>query len=465
MIRGFVLVLLVCLCAGVSAQSETLEPFASQNPFLGSVVEGKPSDTQLDLSLSDAIDRSLNYNLGLLLAGQQERAASGVRLQALSDLLPHLRGSLSESAQQINLDAFGFPPLPGTPSIIGPFPVFDVRAYLTQSVVDFHSIHKLHAESEKEKAQQYRGRDAREIVVLVTANLYLQTVSEKSRVESSGSQLKTAQALYDQAVDMKKAGMTPGIDVLRAQVALESRRQQLIQVRNDLEKSKLMLARAIGLPLAQSFRLTDEIRYSPMPPLTLEAALQRAYAERADYLAEVALVRAAESSKKAAKDKYLPSILLQADYGVIGQHPDGSHGTFSVMGLLRIPLFEGMHTQGEVLSADAQLRGRQAELADLRVQVEQQVRMAFLDLSATGEQVEVSRKALDLAEQEMQQAQDRFAAGVAGNLEVVQAQDEVATANENFISSLFANCIAKASLARAMGSAESAVKKLLNPQM
>jgi outer membrane protein TolC len=463
--RWMLLVLLACWCASSGAQSETSQLSSPQNPFLGSVTGGKASDTQLDLSLSDAIDRALNYNLGLLLAGQQERAARGARLQALSDLLPHLHGGLSESVQQINLAAFGFPPLPGVPNIIGPFPVFDVRAYLTQSVMNFHSIHKLHAESEKEKAEQYQVRDARELVVLVTANLYLLAVSEESRVDSAESQLKTAQALYDQAFDMKKAGMTPGIDVLRAQVALESRRQQLIQIRNELEKSKLVLARAIGMPLAQQFRLADRIRYSPMPPITLDAALQRAYAERADYLAEVALVHAAESSKKAAQGKYLPSIMLQADYGDIGQHPNESHGTFSVIGMLRIPLFEGTRTQGEVLEADAQLRGRQAQLADLGVQIEQQVRMVFLDLSATAEQVEVSQKALDLAEQEMQQAQDRFSAGVAGNLEVVQAQDEVATANENFISSLFANCVAKASLARAMGGAESAVKELLKPQM
>lgn len=462
--RWLVPFVMACLCAWAVAQ--TAAPSSStQNPFLGSVVGATATDAQLELPLSDAIDRALNYNLGLLLAGQQERAARGARLEALSDLLPHLHGGLSESVQQINLAAFGFPPVPGVPNVVGPFPVFDVRAYLTQTVVDLHSIRKLNAETEKEKAEQYQVRDARELVVLVTANLYLQAVSEESRVESAESQLKTAQALYDQAVDMKKAGMTPGIDVLRAQVALESRRQQLIQIRNELEKSKLMLARAIGLPLAQQFHLADQIRFSPMPPITLDVALQHAYAERSDYLAESAMVQSAESSKKAAQGKYLPSLLLQADYGDIGQHPNQSHGTFSVAAMLRIPLFEGGRTQGEVLTADAQLRGRQAQLADLRVQIEQQVRMAFLDLSATSEQVEVSRNALDLAQQELKQAQDRFSAGVSGNLEVVQAQDEVAAANENFISSLFANCLAKASLARAMGGAESAVKELLKPQM
>ena len=275
------------------------------------------------------------------------------------------------------------------------------------------------------------------------------------------SQLQTAEALYKQAQDMKAAGMVAGIDVLRAQVEMESRRQRLIGARNDVEKQKLALARAIGIPLSQSFRLTDPIQPAPEPGITLEQALAAAFNTRGDYLAALSMVKSAESAKKAANSKYLPSLMLQADYGDLGTTPGSSHGTFAVIAGLRIPIFEGGRTRGDVMEADSQLENRKAQLDDLRALIEQQVRTAFLDLTATSEQIAVETNTLDLARQQMQQAQNRFAAGVADNLEVVQAQETLAVAHENYIASLFAGGMAKAMLARATGAAEATAKAIL----
>lgn len=463
--KRFLICLLVLLGGNTVVRAQSLPqlfaPIASQNPYLGSRAAGALSDTEIGLSLGDAIDRGLQYNLGLFLSTQQSRAAQATRIKALSDLLPHLRGGVTESAQQINLAAFGFPPNDLFPSIIGPFSVFDVRASLTQTVLDMNSIYKLHSETARLKAEDLQSRDARDLVVLVVANLYLQTAASESRVEAVQSQVQTAEALFKQAGDMKQAGMVAGIDVLRAQVEMESRRQRLIGARNDVEKQKLALARAIGLPLGQPFRLTDPIRPSPEPEITLQQALETAYNARGDYLAAKAFVDAAESARKAAGSKYLPSLLLQADYGDLGTTPASSHGTFSVTAGLRIPIFEGGRTRGDTLEAEAQLDTRKAQLEDLHAQIEQQVRTAFLDLAATREQVEVASRALDLAGQQMEQAQDRFAAGVADNLEVVQAQEALAVAHENYISSLFAGGMAKAMLARATGAAEATAKQIL----
>jgi outer membrane protein TolC len=450
-------------CAFGMAQDIPQEflPTDLQNPFLGTSVSEKPVDSEIGLSLSDAIDRGLKYNLRLYLSGQESQVAQGVRWKALADLLPNLSGGVTESVQQINIAAFGFPPSPVIPSIIGPFTVFDVRASLDQAVLDLHSIYKYRSEDNNVKAQQFRSKDARDLVVLITANLYLKAAASISRVEAAQSQLTTAEAFYNQAKDMKQAGMVAGIDVLRAQVEMESRRQQLIGARNETEKDKLALARAIGLPTSQKFQLTDEIRNTPFPPITLDQALEKAFSTRADYLATETQVRANEFAYKAAKSKYYPSLGLHADYGDLGSRPNSSHGTFSVVAGLHIPIFDGGETHGEAIEENAKLLQIKAKLEDLHAQIEQQVRTAFLDLTASTEQVEVAERALELAKQQVEQAQDRFAAGMVSNLEVVQAQDALAIANENYISGLFAENMAKALLARATGGAEATAKAVL----
>lgn len=457
----FVVVMFV-FCGVAIAQDIPQEflPSTLQNPFLGTSVSEKPVDSEIGLSLSEAIDRGLKYNLGLYLSGQESQVAQGVRWKALSDLLPNLSGGVTESVQQINIAAFGFPPSPVIPSIIGPFTVFDVRASLDQAVLDLHAIYKYRSEDNNVKAQQFRSKDARDLVVLITANLYLRAAASISRVEAAQSQLTTAEAFYNKAKDMKQAGMVAGIDALRAQVEMESRRQQLIRTRNDTEKDKLALARAIGLPPSQKLQLTDAIRNTPFPPITLDQALEKAFSTRADFLAAQAQVQANEFAYKAAKSKYYPSLGLHADYGDLGTFPNSSHGTFSVIAGLHIPIFDG-ETHGEAIEENAKLQQIKAKLEDLHAQIEQQVRTAFLDLSASNEQVEVAERALDLAKQQVEQAQDRFAAGIESNLEVVQAQDALAVANENLISGLFAESMAKALLARATGGAEATAKAVL----
>lgn len=453
---------LACACLEISWAQEISPVFSlSQNPFLGGRIAEKAVEGDMALSLQQAIDRGLDYNLGLFVSTQQARAARATRLESLSDLLPKIRGRVTESVQQINLAAFGFPPNPQIPSILGPFTVFDVRAAVSMNVLDFNAIYSLQEDSIRAKAAEMRVRDARDLVVLIVSNLYLQASTNDSRVQAAESQVKTAEALYKQATDMKSAGTIAGIDVLRAQVELEGRNQQLIRARVEHEKQKLTLARAIGLPLSQSFHLSDTIKEPPEISMTLDQAINNAYSTRGDYLAAVAEAQAAERAKKAAVSKYFPSLILEGDYGILGTTPPTSHSTYSLLAGLRIPIFEGNRTQSDTLRAEAALETRQAQLEDLRLQIEQQVRTAFLELTATRDEVAGSRRALDLAQQQMQQSQDRFAAGVADHLEVIQAQEALAVANENYISSLYAASTAQALLARATGGAEATARMIL----
>jgi outer membrane protein TolC len=473
--------LVLALAVNASLQGQTADAPAPApnvtlpgppNPFLGSAPEGKATPEVLQIDFKDAIDRGLRNNLGLLLAGDQAQMARGERWKALSDLLPNVSGRIQENAQNLSLAALGFNKLfpllspPGStiaslPRVTPAFNYFDMRASLSQSLFNFRDLEKERSASESVKAAQYSYKDAREMVVLAVGNAYLQAIAASARVETAEAQVTSAQALSDKAADQQKAGLSPAIDALRARVELQSRQQQLIVARNDLAKLKLNVARIIGLPPGQEFVLTEKAPYQALAALPLDAYLQRAFASRPDYQSALAQVRAAELSRRAATAGHYPSLDFAANLGDIGVTPSQSNGTWQVNGGLNIPIFAGNKTHSDVLEADAQLKQARSQLGDLRGRIDYEVRTALLDLNAAAEQVEVARSSVDLAEQALTQSQDRFTAGVTDNLEVVQAQETVASAHESYIQSLYAHNLSKVELAHAIGDAEDGVKRFL----
>jgi outer membrane protein TolC len=444
----------------------------TQSPFLGSSPEGKATPEVLQIDFKEAIDRGLRNNLGLLLASEQTEAARGQRWQELSSLLPDVGASIQEDVQTQALAALGFNKLapffaaPGSspaafPRVIPAFNYFDARIGLSQSLFNFRNLERERAALENVKASELTYKQAREMVVLAVGNAYLQAIAASARVETAQAQVKAAQALYDKASDQQKAGVTPAIDTLRSQVELQARQQQLIVARNDLAKLTLSVARVIGLPPGQQFVLTEKAPYQALTPLPLETYLQRAYAERSDYLAAIAQVRSAEISKKAAFAGHYPTVDVHANIGDIGVNPSQSNGTWQVNGGINIPIFAGNRVHADLLQADSRLNQARSQLGDLRGRIDYEVRTALLDLNAAADQVNVARSSVELAEQTLTQSQDRFTAGVADNLEVVQAQESVASAHESYIQSLYAHNLAKVELAFAIGDAEQGVRRYL----
>lgn len=437
-------------------------PGQPQSAFSGSVPEKLVSGV-LPLSLKDAIDRGLRQNLGLLLSSADIVSARGERWIQLSKLLPNLTTSTYVDASQVNLTEFGFAiHIPGVniPSVVGPFSYFDARAYLTQTLFDWKAINKTRSARESLKSTQYTYKDARDLVVLAVGFTYLQAIADEARIETADAQVKTAQALYDQAADRIKAGTSPAIDALRAHVELQTRQQQWIQAKNDFAIQKLTVARVIGLAPGQEYELTDRSPYAPFAGITVNEALKRAYASRSDFQAALSDVRAAEYSRKAAVAGYYPTLAFSGDYGVAGPHPStDSHGVLDVRGTLNIPIFQGGSVHGDVLQADAKLQQSHEHLDNLRGQIDADVRTALLNLESSAEQVDVARSNIDLSEQTLTQSRDRFAAGVTDTVEVVQSQEAVASAHEQYISSLYNYNYAKISLARALGLAEEGVKE------
>ena len=433
-----------------------------QSAFSGSVPSNLVPGV-LQLSLQEAIARGLKQNLGLLLSGQDVRASRGERWKQLSSLLPNVTTSSYVADSKVDLAEFGFSfKLPGftIPAVVGPFAYIDSRAYVTQSIFDWKAVNNAHAATEGVKSAQSTAKDARDLVILAVGYSYLQAIADLARVETVDAQVQTAQSLYNQASDQVTAGTSPAIDGLRAQVELKTRQQQLIQTKNDFAIQKLTLARVIGFAPGQEFELTDKSPYQPFAGLSLDEALRRAYESRSDYQAALADVRATEYSKKAAEAGWFPSLGVSADYGLAGTIPGlSTHGVFDVRGTLTIPIFQGGKVHGDVLEADARLEQNRQRLENLRAQIDADVRVALLNVESAEEEVAVARSNIDLADQTLVQAQDRFRAGVTDTIEVVQAQEAVASAHENYISSLYRDNYAKISLARALGVAEEGVKE------
>jgi len=435
----------------------------SQGPFSGSVPEGKATATVLSLSFQDALDRGLKNNLGFLLQSDNTLAVRGEKWQELSALLPNVSATVNQSVEQIDFAALGFRfHIPGVPTVVGPIGVFQTGVNLSQSLFDYHLIERNRGASSNEKAAHYSLKNARELVVLAVANAYLQTLAGAARVDTALADVQTAQALYDKAVDQQNAGVSPAIDTLRARVELQARQQRLIVAQNDYAIEKLTLARVIGLPTGQEFKVTTAAPYEPLAAAGVEEDLRRAYLSRPDYLAAAQQVRASEEYRRAASAENYPSLNAAGDYGAAGIRPGSSHGVFQLGATLSIPILAGGRIHGDILQAEAAVRQSRQQLENLRGQIDYEVRTAVLDLNAAADQVEVARSQVDLANQTLVQARDRFTAGVTDNLEVVQAQESVASANESYISSLYAHNIAKVQLAQAVGSAEDGVKQYLH---
>jgi len=445
--------------ASSASVSSTLGP---QTPFLGSVPTGQVTGTAISLSLSDALDRGLKYNLGLIESDLGTRTARAQRLKSLNELLPNINAEITQSAEQVNFRAEGLKlDIPGFPTVVGPFGVEDARGYWSQKLFDWTAVQNLRASQKSQQAADFSYKNSRDLVILAVANGYLQVIADRATIESQQAQLDTSRALYQRAVDQRTSGVAARIDELRANVELQTQEQRLIAAQDQLGKDNLVLARTIGLPAGQEFTLTDSVPYAPLQEITVEKALQEAYSNRADYRSAQLAVQAAQLSRKAAVAENYPSVSSQVDYGDIGPNFANSHGTVTAAASVNIPIFQGTRVRADVLAADATLEQRSAEMEDLRGRIDQEVRSAFLDLTSASDLVRVAQSNRELARETLSEAQDRFTAGVTDNIEVVQAQESVSSADQAYISSLFSFNIAKVQLARSVGVAEQAVKTYL----
>jgi outer membrane protein TolC len=445
---------------GPSPVSASTSAIQISGPYSGSVpAAANPSGT-ITLTLADAVKLGLASNLGPIAANDSARAARAQRLQALSNLLPNIAATASDTVTQINLAAYGFQfHIPSSvgfsiPSIVGPFNYSSAQGTLSQSLFDQVARRNWQSAKAIEQSAGLSAKDARELVLLAVGGSYLQTLATAARVASQKAQVDNAQAIYNQALVRKAAGTNARIDVTRSLVELQTEQQRLSSLSADYRKQIISLERLIGLPQDKEIQLSDAMSMAASAVPDAAKSIQTALAHRADLQATQAQVKAAELALSAARAERLPAASLNGNYGVTGPNPATTHGSFAVTASVTMPIWQGGRTSADIEEAQATLHQRQAELADQRGRIEQDVRNALIELETAIGQVKVAESNKSLAADTLTQARDRFAAGVATTVEVVQAQQQVASADSDYINSVFSMNLARLSLAREMGDTE-----------
>jgi outer membrane protein TolC len=450
--------------SGVSTVNSSVQVSGS---LAGSVAASDVPPGAVSLTLRDAVRRGLATNLGPISAANAQSQAGANRLQARSALLPNISLGASETVTQVNLAAYGlkFQAPPGfpfsIPTVVGPYAYSQLQGNLNQSVLDIVNLRNYRSSKESERAATLSAQDTRELVVLAVAGTYLQTLADAARLISQQAQVQNAQAIYNQAVVRKEAGTNARIDVVRSLVELQTQQQRLSSIDADLRKEKIALARLVGLPLDRELQLSETFASEQIAAPDVNGSVEKAFSRRADLRALEAQARAAELALSAAHAERYPSVTLGGNYGVIGPNPAQTHGVFAVTGSVSVPVWEGGRIKGDIQEAEAVLKQRRAELSDGRRRVEQDVRNASIELQTAMGQVRLAATNRDYANETLTEARDRFSAGVATTVEVVQAQEQVAGAESDYISSLFSLNLGKLSLARATGEAESNLSGLL----
>jgi outer membrane protein TolC len=449
------------LAFAAAAQAQSGNQSSATNPYYGSVAPVPATDSVLPLTLDDAIRLGLEHNLALTLARDQQQTASGQRLEALNALLPDIDAQGQNGVHEYNLAAEGFRasllsqfkgitltgPISFTPTVT----VTQAEVNLRQTLVSVPALERYRSAKEGETAAFYNMQSSRGLVVLNVATAYLQALAADAQLGYARELLKTDEVALNQAVAEHEAGTAARLDELRARVEYQSQQQAVIAQQNSFEKAKIALEREIGLSVEQKIQLADTSPYAELEATTVDQAKQEAYANRQDYQSMLHQIREGQLSLGAAKYERLPKLSFGGFYGVQGISGGIYHGVFAAQGELEVPLFQEARFRGDRQAASAALDGLYSQMADLKAKIDQQLRDSLLDLATQGKLVQVARSSLDLAGTALDQATERYRAGIDDNLPLVQAQSELASAQARYVNTVYNYNQAKLGLARNLG--------------
>src|SRR5271170_119257 len=453
---------LAVAAAAAPIQAQTANQSSATNSYYGSVIAVAPTNDVMQLTLDDAIRMGLDNNLGLTLSRDQQKTASGQRLQALNPLLPNITLEGQNGIHQYNLEAegfrgglisqFGLPPeelaeLTFVPKVT----VTQGQLNLNLTLLNVSYLEQYRAAKAGETAAFFNMQSARGLVVLTVGTSYLQALAASATLDYARSLLKTDEVALNQAVAEHEAGTAARLDELRARVQYQTQQQTVIVQENSFEKAKIALEREIGVPAGQKIQLTDTSPYAELEATSIEQAKKEAYATRQDYQSMQNQVRQAQLSLGAAKHERLPSLSFGGFYGVQGISGGVYHGVFDAQGELNVPLFHEAQFRGDYQTANAKLASLQSQMADLRSKIDQQLRDNLFDVETQAELVKVARSNLDLATTELDQSSQRFQAGVDDNLPLVEAQSTLSNAQSQYVNTVYQFNQAKLNLARNLG--------------
>jgi outer membrane protein len=415
----------------------------------------------LRLSLEQAVRLALKQNTTAQIA--QIAAAESVqdKNEARSALLPQANLNVGEQWQRLALAAeFGGGGLPGLPpgvvfpGHIGPFSLFTAGVSFNGQIFDLTLFRRYQASRSAANASKLDIQSTREQVILLVVSQYIGTLRASADVQASQSRVELAQALYDQAADLQKEGVGTGIDTLRANVELQNEKQRLIEAQAQQETSVFGLSRILNLDPRQQVELADSLSFFETPQPELETSIEEGLSTRPEWKALEQQIKSAEYQKKASSESRLPSAHYSGNWTQLGVEPATVIPTYTYAGSITMPLFTGGRIHAEIARADLEIHRIEQQQADLRNSIALDVKTALINLGSARNEVQVANLGVQLSKEEVDQARDRFKAGVANNIEVIQAQDSLARANDNQIAALYRFNQARADLARSIGQME-----------
>jgi outer membrane protein TolC len=413
----------------------------------------------LKLTLKDAVGIALKQNPQVILANLQVSQSEQDRRLARADLLPQAGGSISEAVNRINIHAAIGISFPGLPTHAGPFDVFQAGASFNAPVFDLTLWRRYKSSKMGIETSRAQETSAREESVMLVVSQYLGCQRAVADVSAAQSRVQLAQAVYDQSADLQKNGVGTGIDTLRGNVQLQNEKQRLIMAQTDLAISLNGLARLLNIDPHRSVEIADQASFSDTPDVAVDQTLEKAYSTRPELRALHSEEQRAELAAQSASDQRLPKVSFNGFWAQQGLTPDTVIPVYQYQGSLIFPIFTGGRIQADRAKASLAIRQLQQQETDLRNRIALEVKNAIAQVESARNEVTVANAGIQLANEEVTQARDRFQAGVANNLEVIAAQDELARANDNQIGALYRYNQARASLAYAIGQMEAMYAK------
>jgi outer membrane protein len=433
------------------AQAQTT---ARQSLLSGSAPSGVMRLT-LDQAVSLALKQNPTAQIGILTAAESVQDKNVAR----ADLLPQASLNVTDTVERLNLQAFLGERIPGFPEHAGPFQVFSAGPGFSAPVFDLTLFRRYQAARETSNASKADSLSTREQVILLVVSQYIGTLRAVASVQASQSRVDLAQALYDQAADLQKEGVGTGIDTLRANVELQNEKQTLLQAEDDRDTSLFGLSRLLNLDPRQDIELGDSLSFFDTPQPEVVASIDSALGERQEWKAMQERLKAAGLDKKASQESRLPKLDFTGNWAYLGGSSTSGIPTYNYEAEVSVPIFTGGRIHAEIVKADLEVQKLQQQEDDLRNSIALDVKTALINLDSARNQVAVANLGVQLSKEEVDQARDRFKAGVANNIEVIQAQDSLARANDNQIAALYRFNQARADYARSIGQMEKVYSK------
>lgn len=423
----------------VVASTAALSPLAGQGP--------------VRLSFAEAVRRAAGEAPSVALATLRTDEATARVRQARAALLPSLAAAGLWVNRDFNSRSLGLS-FPGVPVLVPSFNNYDARLTATQTLFDWSSAARVRAASAQADGSRADASVTVEGAAQLAALAYLRASRAQALVAARQADSSIAAELVGLAQAQRAAGVSPLIDVTRARTQLVSAAGSLVVARNQRDRARIDVARALGLDPGTPPELTDTLvgtlgaaDLGAEPGAVVAAAL----VNRPDLKAELARGAAARRTGSAIRAERLPQLDLEADYGSNGLTVPSAIATRQVALKVTVPIFDGLRREARLAEQDAVARESQVRERDLRQQITADVDTAFLNLRSAEAQQAIAAEQFRLALDELSQARERFRAGVAGNIDVINAQSNLIRARDTDIDARFAAASSRVALARAAG--------------